>query len=343
MRPTVRQSPAARSKWAAPRGIAGFSPAARTPHPAVRQGACMTATRETTLAEVAARNGGFFSVEDARAAGISDRTRGRRIHDGLWVPVQPRLYRHRSAVLDWRTELRAACRSSPRFVIAGRAAAALHGLPGPSAQVVEGIIRGGGQPRLRSAHLHRTARLWASEVIERDGLRVTCVERTALDVACTLARDDRIAYVDDVVSGRCTTAPRLHRAASRWVRRRGVLHVVAEVTHPEAPVHFRSWLERTAADVFRRAGVPPPAWNQRLRLADGRAVEPDCLWQAARLVVELDGLRFHSTDHQRGRDQARQNALVLAGYRVLRFTWRDVVHEPERVARDILLALGAPR
>lgn len=56
--------------------------------------------------------------------------------------------------------------------------------------------------------------------------------------------------------------------------------------------------------------------------------------------MELDGLRFHSLLAQRRRDRARQNDLVMAGYRVLRYTWQDVVKQPQRVVAEIRRALG---
>ena len=44
-------------------------------------------------------------------------------------------------------------------------------------------------------------------------------------------------------------------------------------------------------------------------------------------------------------DRLRDQRLTLAGYTVVRFTWRQVVHEPERVAealRTLLARLARP-
>lgn len=117
--------------------------------------------------------------------------------------------------------------------------------------------------------------------------------------------------------------------------------LLAELTAPDAALQFRSWLEREAARVFQRGGLPRCAWNARLEAPGGRLLGVvDCLWVDAALVVELDGLRFHATDKQRRGDQARQNGITLAQHRVLRFTWRDVVEEPARVVAEIRQALG---
>jgi very-short-patch-repair endonuclease len=60
-------------------------------------------------------------------------------------------------------------------------------------------------------------------------------------------------------------------------------------------------------------------------------------------VVEVDGYETHRTRAAFERDRARDGALQVAGYRVLRFTWRMIEREPESVAATIrsMLAAGA--
>jgi very-short-patch-repair endonuclease len=59
------------------------------------------------------------------------------------------------------------------------------------------------------------------------------------------------------------------------------------------------------------------------------------------LIVETDCRRLHSHRAFEG-DRLRDQRLTLAGFTVLRFTWRQVVLEPARVARTVgrLLARG---
>jgi very-short-patch-repair endonuclease len=56
------------------------------------------------------------------------------------------------------------------------------------------------------------------------------------------------------------------------------------------------------------------------------------LWRCQRLIVELDGRRFH--DHSRSfeSDRDRDANLLAAGYRVVRVTWRRLIQQPEREA-----------
>jgi very-short-patch-repair endonuclease len=61
------------------------------------------------------------------------------------------------------------------------------------------------------------------------------------------------------------------------------------------------------------------------------------------VVVETDGRDFHETTEYQRRDFARDAALVRRGYTVLRFNYRQVVHEPEGVLATIVGALRAHR
>ena len=58
----------------------------------------------------------------------------------------------------------------------------------------------------------------------------------------------------------------------------------------------------------------------------------DFHWPAHRLIVETDGRATHDTPHQFEEDRRRDLELTLAGWHVIRVGWRQVVHEPGRVA-----------
>ena len=73
----------------------------------------------------------------------------------------------------------------------------------------------------------------------------------------------------------------------------------------------------------------------------GRLRRVDFCFEAAGLVVEVDGAKWHPHP---ARDQARDNALAALGWRVLRYTWAEVVHEHARVIAEIqaAVACGTP-
>ncbi|MCK6066626.1 MULTISPECIES: endonuclease domain-containing protein [Microbacterium] len=60
-----------------------------------------------------------------------------------------------------------------------------------------------------------------------------------------------------------------------------------------------------------------------------------------RLVVQVDGHRFHSSSADRTRDVAHDAELRLRGYTVLRFTYAQIMHDWPAVARTVARAIAA--
>jgi very-short-patch-repair endonuclease len=66
----------------------------------------------------------------------------------------------------------------------------------------------------------------------------------------------------------------------------------------------------------------------------------DFSWRGDRLVVEVDGYAHHRSPSAFERDRKRDVRLVLAGWRVLRFTWLQLTESPRDVALSVGTALG---
>jgi very-short-patch-repair endonuclease len=67
----------------------------------------------------------------------------------------------------------------------------------------------------------------------------------------------------------------------------------------------------------------------------------DITFSRQRIAIEIDGRAWHVAPDRFHRDRRRQNALVLAGWTVLRFTWRDLAQRPEQVIAEIRAALAS--
>jgi very-short-patch-repair endonuclease len=63
--------------------------------------------------------------------------------------------------------------------------------------------------------------------------------------------------------------------------------------------------------------------------------EVDFYWPAAKLIVETDGAATHLTPTAFEADRIRDAELTVAGYRVVRFTWRQLRDRPQTVARTL--------
>lgn len=90
--------------------------------------------------------------------------------------------------------------------------------------------------------------------------------------------------------------------------------------------------------VLLDAGIADWVANSPIRI-NGRRYVPDLQLPAHRLILEFDGYTEHSKRQQFRDDRERQNALVTAGYRVLRFTWEDITRRPEYIVATVRRAI----
>jgi very-short-patch-repair endonuclease len=179
----------------------------------------------------------------------------------------------------------------------------------------------------------------AVEVVRRHGIAVTTAARTLLDVAPQLDRRELARAVEEAQVQALATRTQLEALVARSGGHRGVGALAAAVAACDEPRFTRSRAERRLLELVRRARLPEPAANARV----GR-LEVDALWPAQRLVVEVDGWRFHSSRAAFERDRERDAELQAAGFRVARVTWRQLVSEPEAVVARLAaaLAFGTP-
>jgi very-short-patch-repair endonuclease len=130
---------------------------------------------------------------------------------------------------------------------------------------------------------------------------------------------------------------RERRSAKWWsvIRRHHGARVLRLLLRDDEPAALtRSRAEELLLDVVRLAHLPPPEANARLL-----QYEVDFLWRGPRLVVEVDGRRFHGSARAFVEDRRRDAELVAAGYRVVRFTWQDLTRQREATLARLAQAL----
>lgn len=115
---------------------------------------------------------------------------------------------------------------------------------------------------------------------------------------------------------------------------RGVRLVRAVLRATREPALTRSEAERRLLELIRASGLPVPRVNARLQ-----GFEVDFGWEREALVVEVDGYAFHASRAAFERDRRRDAVLQLAGHRVLRVTWRQIVDEPYALVAQLAGAL----
>jgi Protein of unknown function (DUF559) len=255
-----------------------------------------------------------------------------RVHHGVYGIGRPDLTapgRRMAAVL--------AC--GPGALLSHRSAAVQHQLL-PEGGTVLDVMRPGTPARPRHGiRVHSSTTLIAPDTTTVDNIPCTSVARTladlgdreparlverALDQAEVLGVFDLLA-LEDV----------LRRLGPR--RGPGVLRtMLAKLGEPALTDRE---LEELFLALVRGAGLPEPAVNAWIT-GHGWAYKADFLWRAERLVVETDSRAFHTSRRAFEHDRVRDQRLTLAGYTVVRFTWRQVTGDPAGVA-DTLEALLA--
>jgi very-short-patch-repair endonuclease len=217
-----------------------------------------------------------------------------------------------------------------------RSAAALWGIArGASARVdVTAPIGRRGRPGIA---LHRFRGLHPDDEAEREGIPVTSVARTLLDLAEVVDSRRLGRAVEEAERLGLFDLRAIERVCERNGGRHGLRPLLAVVRSLQPAPETRSELERGFVDLCRRAQLPTPAVNALVA-----GYEVDAVWWDYGLAVELDGYAFHRTRAAFERDRTRDAALMLAGYRVLRITARRLEDDPDSVAETIRRLIGRP-
>lgn len=235
--------------------------------------------------------------------------------------VLPGVYTTSEAARDPHVIVAAIARAYPEAVITRAAAAQLTYWPEAPMSVVTATTR--------HRRPGRPGICWERRVIPpelvvvRGGHRFTVPSLTALD----LSDLDHTEALDVALRKRVVTLQSLREALELTPNRNG---------NPDRWAVFLdsrsnpwSYPERLGHRLLRREGITGWRANAPFLEPDGNLYYIDIAFERLKLAIEIDG-RVHATDPQVFEsDRWRQNALVQAQWRVLRFTYRMMVEHPE--------------
>ena len=170
------------------------------------------------------------------------------------------------------------------------------------------------------------------DVTECRGLRVTTLPLTVVEAAVRRGGGPQLT---DQALQRRIHLPALWTVHLRNKGRHG--SPAARRLLQAADDGARSEAERRMIGLLTSAGIT--GWKANQRIA---GYEVDVLFREAGVAIEIDGFAFHSDAETFQRDRNKQNAIALAGYQILRFTWLDLVEYPQRVITDVNRAIRAP-
>jgi len=221
--------------------------------------------------------------------------------------------------------LRLAASGRATRIVGYRAAAWFYGLDGIPLLQPEFAIRHG--TRKRRPFDHQRRRIDDLQIVEIDGLLMTSVAQTLVDLSAVVDLDIVERATESALRRRLVEELALRDFANLWAFYRhggpGLRDVLDRRPIGAAPTG--SDLETQCLQAWRRGGVRSP--ERQYHVVDDGGVlvaVADFGFPPSRFVIETDGLETHKTREQQQYDMNRQNRISDAGYEFRRFTYTDV-------------------
>jgi hypothetical protein len=277
------------------------------------------ASRQQAVAALARRQHGVAEHGQLIRLGLSPSAIGRWVADGRLHRVHRGVYSvgHRllTAHGRWMAGVLACGRSA---VLSHQCAAALWDLLRSSSPKVHVTSSGRGSPR--GLNVHRVRRLHPEDCTVVDGIPVTTVARTILDLAEALTPRQLIRVLEQAERLGVFDLIAIERVLARNPGRHGTkpLRAAIVAVHGEPPPFVNSEWERDFLDFCEDHDIPKPELNV---IVEGFLV--DAFWRDRNLIVELDSWRHHRSRRAFEEDRLKSAKLQLAGYLVPQITKLD--------------------
>jgi very-short-patch-repair endonuclease len=196
--------------------------------------------------------------------------------------------------------------------------------------------------------VRRTRYLPVSDVVEVEGKRVTSVERTMCDLAAVLSAHRLQRLIEWSITQDRMSAGSFRACAAGFCRRgRAGSARIRLLRHEllDAKPIAGSELERKGHELLRMHGLSGFRAQHTPPWFDGVRGTVDVAWPDAKLILELDGRRWHALTEAMAEDRRRDRIAAEHGWVVIRATWDEVVHRPGTLVDDLqsLLRQRRPR
>jgi very-short-patch-repair endonuclease len=287
------------------------------------------------VAELARQQHGVIRRSQLVALGLGDRAIENRLRAGQLHRIYQGVYAvgHTNLTTEGHY-LGAVLACGNHAVLSHRSAAVLWRICPKRGPRVDVTVPSGGTRARRGAVIVHRSPLPPDDTTLQHRIPVTTPVRTIVDLADCSDRRELQRAIDEALYLRLDLTS-LQPLPGR--RGAGVLAAVL-ADHVGGTTRTRSDFEELLLALCESHGLPRPLVNQVVC-----GYEVDFVWPDARLVVETDGWSAHGRRSAFERDRVRDAALQVAGWRVIRITWRRLVTEPGLVASQLmrLLAMDA--
>jgi hypothetical protein len=303
----------------------------------------MMSIAETTATDLAGRQGGYLTRRQALACGMTEDEIRSRVRNRRWGRVKPGLYMLAGFQPTLRGRLLAAT-AVLGAVVSHQSAAELHDLPGVARGLAVVTVRIRTTNRFPEVIVHQSTDLTDRRVVEIEGLPTTDVIRTLIDLFPILKKPSAIGKIIDrlVIDGRATLEEIAREVELLARHGKPGIKVGRAAIEPRLGETYigESEVEALALRLIREWGFPEPCLQYPLPWRSPRKGRVDFAYPHVRLIIEIDGRAWHATLDAFESDRMRDNHAQLAGWRVLRITYRMMVDRPEEVREMIRQALA---
>lgn len=275
---------------------------------------------------------GPFTVAEALSTGLTRKQlRGRS-----WTRISSGLYAWAGIAAAPAVILAAVGRRLPAgAAFSDQTAAWLHRLDLPPCDPVEVTVPHSCRVSARAGLCVRRCALPKMDVVVVKGLPVTSPLRTVFDLSRRLPLIEAVVAVDMALHQRLVDLVELRAYVAANPRCRGIAQARRATELAEAAAE--SPMESRLRMLLILAGLPRPEVQVPLYDERGRFIgRPDLYYRAHRIGLEFDGGTHRDSLVE---DNRRQNRLLNAGCRLLRFTAADVYSNPEQVIGQVRAAL----
>lgn len=286
-----------------------------------------------------------FGLDQLRELGLTSRAVQQRAASGRLHRIHRTVYSLAPKELLKRDSLymAAVLACGPEAVLSHRSAAALHELRDWGHTKIEVTVPRRSSRRHDGVAVHRSTTLTPDDVTVANNIPVTTVARTLLDLAEVVTHrqlersfdQSEFAQVFDLVAIQDQLARNPTRPGAKAVHEVLATHYIGKTG---------TWSENEEAllAITRPLGIPDPDCNQVLALPDGGPpIRVDFIWREQRVALEADSRKAHLTHQRFEIDRQRDHRLTMAGWTVIRTTWRQMKFRPHEL-RPVLIKLLLP-
>lgn len=280
--------------------------------------------------ELAGRQHGVIARKQLLALGFSSREIEHRVARGRLHLVMRGVY-----AVGWPTLTRkqwwmaAVLACGEGALLSHCSAAALWGIEAERNRKIDVSVRRRTRLRRPGICVRSRSELRDGDVGCRNGIPVTGIVRTLVDIAAELSPRAVERAVNEADKLDLIDPEALRSALDEYEGEPGIgpLRAILDIRT------FRlsdSDLEIAFRQIAKRAGLAIPLTKQMVN-----GFEVDFYWPVSGLVIETDGLRYHRTPSSQARDARRDRTHILAGMTPLRFTHYEVRYEATKVAHAL--------